>query len=299
MKTAVTPIRDTNAARYRVCRLHRPYPQPTAKAILSALTCIYLSGCAMAPAIPPTPTPTPNILTVAVAWKQTAAEYEALYHQGFNIARLRVEHELAQQQPNGLPLAVIVDMDDTILDTRDYWAGLLASGQDFFDDAQWDIWISENKVRPTPGSLEFLTFCAEQQVQVFYVTSRNQGASTYDYALNHLQLNGFPFADTQHLTVLTDSSNKQLRQDDIRAMFDVVVLIGDNLNDFSREFYVDDQLERKALMQQHRKQFGARFILLPNPTDGHWLEPLFGETEPSASPQNRSKWQTAAEQGSD
>jgi len=29
-----------------------------------------------------------NLLVAAVAWKQTAAEYRALYHQGYNVARL-------------------------------------------------------------------------------------------------------------------------------------------------------------------------------------------------------------------
>jgi 5'-nucleotidase (lipoprotein e(P4) family) len=276
---------------YRRGRPHSRRASQLATVLAIAGACL-VSGCNMS-AI--TSEPEPNILTVAVAWKQTAAEYEALYHQGFNIARLRVENALAQHLSGDQPLAVIVDMDDTILDTRDYWAGLLASGQDFFDDARWDTWIAENKVRPTPGSLEFLTFCAEHQIQVFYVTSRNQGASTYAYALDHLTLNGFPFADKQHLTVLTDSSNKQLRQDEIKARFNVVVLIGDNLNDFSRMFYLDDSSQRQALMQQHRKEFGQRFILLPNPTDGHWLKPIFGESEPAASRQNRDKWKAAAQ----
>jgi predicted secreted acid phosphatase len=31
-----------------------------------------------------------NNLMMAMAWKQTAAEFRALYHQGFNIARMRV-----------------------------------------------------------------------------------------------------------------------------------------------------------------------------------------------------------------
>lgn len=35
-----------------------------------------------------------NLLIAAVAWKQTAAEYRALYHQGFNIARMHVESAL-------------------------------------------------------------------------------------------------------------------------------------------------------------------------------------------------------------
>ena len=74
-----------------------------------------------------------NILDVAVAWKQTAAEYEDLYYQAYNLAQHQVEHALAQQLPGGQTLAVILDLDDTLLDTRDYWAQLLEEDQDWID----------------------------------------------------------------------------------------------------------------------------------------------------------------------
>ncbi len=38
-----------------------------------------------------------NSLLRAVAWKQTAAEYRALYHQAYNIARDRLEARLARK----------------------------------------------------------------------------------------------------------------------------------------------------------------------------------------------------------
>ena len=52
-----------------------------------------------------------NPLLYALAWKQTSAEYRALYHQGFNIARLHVQQALAQRKPGDKPLAVITDGD--------------------------------------------------------------------------------------------------------------------------------------------------------------------------------------------
>ena len=55
-----------------------------------------------------------NILTMAVAWKQTAAEYGALYHQAFNIAKDRVDAALAAQKPGDPPLCVVSDAYDII-----------------------------------------------------------------------------------------------------------------------------------------------------------------------------------------
>ena len=235
-----------------------------------------------------------NGLDVAVAWKQTAAEYEALYYQAYNLARMQLQGALDRRQPGEPTLAVILDMDDTILDTRDYWAQLLKADQDFFDDQRWDAWIPQNRVRAAPGALDFLQFCAANQVEVFYVTSRNQGDPTYQYALDHLTENGFPNADNDHLTVLTDSSNKQIRQAEIANSRNVVLLMGDNLNDFSRAYYVDGVAARKALMRQDRDLFGSRYILLPNPTDGHWVRAIFGDSEPLPSNDNRHQWHDAA-----
>ena len=103
-----------------------------------------------------------NNLMMAMAWKQTAAEFRALYHQGFNIARMRVEIALAQKQDDSLPLAIISDVDETLLLANDYWGYLINQGQDFFDDASWDRWIEENRAVASPGALEFLNFCGSE-----------------------------------------------------------------------------------------------------------------------------------------
>ena len=50
-----------------------------------------------------------NLLIAAVAWKQTAAEYRALYHQGYNVARMQVELALAKRKLATARLAVVSD----------------------------------------------------------------------------------------------------------------------------------------------------------------------------------------------
>lgn len=41
--------------------------------------------------------------------------------------------------------------------------------------------------------------------------------------------------------------------------------------------------------------FGKKFILMPNPTDGHWVRAIFGESEPAPTKKNRETWKKAAE----
>ena len=236
-----------------------------------------------------------NALLYAVAWKQTAAEYRALYYQGFNVARMHVELALAKRKPGDKPLAVVTDMDDTILHPLNYWGHLINENKDYFDDPVWDEWIPANKVTASPGSQEFLKFCADNGVEVFYVTSRDQGEKTYDYAMGHLKHLGFPYADTKHLTVLRDTSNKEKRQDEIMKDFNAVVFLGDNLNDFRRKYYIKNNVdERIKMMETDREKYGRNYIIFPNPTDGHWLAAIYGESEPPPTNANREIMKKAA-----
>lgn len=235
-----------------------------------------------------------NNLMMAMAWKQTAAEYRALYHQGFNIARMRVEIALAQKQDDSLPLAIISDVDETLLLANDYWGYLIGQGQDFFDDASWDRWITQNRAVASPGALEFLNFCVTNSVEIFYVTNRDQGDTTVQLAIENLKAVGFPLVDEAQLRVLRESSNKELVQQEIRESYQVVALLGDNLNDFARRYYSTDVDQRMSVMEQDRARYGLDYILFPNPTDGHWVRAIFGESEPPQSDANRRILKDAA-----
>jgi len=235
-----------------------------------------------------------NSLLWAVAWKQTAAEYSALCHQAYNLARMRLDLALQSRQPGDKPLAVITDMDETILHASSYWGRLVEENIDFFDDAMWDEWIPKNLITAVPGAVDFLKYCETQSVEVFYVTSRNQGERTYEYALTHLKFLEFPYADSEHLIVYRDTSDKTPARDKISAAFEVALLIGDNLNDFRRDYYLKDIDERIALMERDRDDWGTKFILLPNPTDGHWVRAIFGDSEPPPTDENRRRLKAAA-----
>jgi len=235
-----------------------------------------------------------NSLLWAVAWKQTAAEYRALCYQAYNLARMRLDDALRRRKAGDRPLAIITDMDNTMLYVGSYWGYLINENKDFFDDAIWDEWLPNNLVTAVPGSREFFNYCSDQDVDVFYVTSRNQGERTYEYALAQLKYLEVPFADEDHLYVFSESSDKTPAREKIAEDFDVVVLLGDNLNDYKRDYYVKDVDERLALMERDRADWGTEFILLPNPTDGNWVRAIFGESEPAPTDENRRTLKAAA-----
>ena len=235
-----------------------------------------------------------NSLLWAVAWKQSAAEYFALCHQAYNLARLRVDQAITDRAPGAKPLAVITDMDDTIMHARSYWGHLVNQNKEFFDDSIWDEWLPDNEVTAAPGSKAFFEYCAGTGVEVFYVTNRDQGERTYEYAMSQLQHLGFPFADDEHLYVFRDTSDKSPAREEIAASFGIAVMLGDNLNDYQRDYYVKDVDERMQLMERDRDHWGREFIVLPNPTDGHWVRAIFGDSEPAPTDENRRLLKEAA-----
>lgn len=237
-----------------------------------------------------------NSLLWAVAWKQSAAEYFALCHQAYNLAKMRVDHALQNRKAGDKPLAVITDLDNTSIHARSYWGYLINQGMEFFDDATWDEWLPKNLVTAAPGAKDFFDYCKVNDVEVFYVTTRDQGDRTYEYAMLQLEYLAFPFADDEHLYVFQDSSDKSPARDEIKAAFDVVVMLGDNLNDYQRDYYVKDVDERMALMERDRDHWGREFIVLPNPTDGHWVRAIFGDSEPAPTDENRRLLKAAATQ---
>jgi len=272
------------------------------RTVLAALAAGMVAASAMAQT-PPPPAPnttgpsgtgTNNLLIAAVAWKQTAAEYRALYYQGYALARMQLEKALAQRKPGDKPLAVVTDLDDTVLLPLAYWGMLINQNKDFFDDPVWDAWIPKNQMVTAPGALEFFKFAAANGVEVFYVSSRDQGEKTFEYALNHVKLAGLPYADEAHVTILRETSNKEKRQQEIAQKFDIALFLGDNLNDFGRKYYTKSVDERLKLMEEERDQYGVRFIVFPNPTDGHWMRAIFGDSEPPPSDANRETFKKAA-----
>jgi 5'-nucleotidase (lipoprotein e(P4) family) len=242
----------------------------------------------------PSGTGTNNLLIAAVAWKQTAAEYRALYFQGYNVARMHLERAIKERKPGDKPLAVVSDLDDTVLLPLPYWGHLINANKDFFEDPVWDAWIPKNGMVVAPGAQEFFKFAADNGVEVFYVSSRDQGDRTQEFSVNHVRVAGLPFADNEHVTILRETSNKEKRQDEIAQKFNIVVFLGDNLNDFRRKYYTKNVDERLKLMEEDRAQYGHRYVLFPNPTDGHWMRAIFGDSEPPASDANREIFKKAA-----
>ncbi|HEX6334699.1 MAG TPA: 5'-nucleotidase, lipoprotein e(P4) family [Flavisolibacter sp.] len=206
----------------------------------------------------------------ATVFQQQAAEYKALCLQAYNIAALRTNEILAQ--PSTKPRAIITDIDETVLDNSPYAVRQGLRGKDY-EPATWYEWTALAIADTVPGAPAFLKYAASRGVEIFYITNRDERER--EGTLKNIQKFGLPNADNRHLVLRQGISSKEDRRKAIMADYDVILLIGDNLADFSALFEKLPAPAREANTDLSAAQFGKKFILLPNPVYGYWEDALY------------------------
>lgn len=230
----------------------------------------------------PVETPVSELLN-ATLWVQTSAEYTGAAEQAYLLARLMLDRALAEpdwtaaleQSAAGgyesLPPAVILDVDETVLDNSPYQARQILDRFEF-ETPSWHVWVREEKATPVPGALEFTRYAAERGVTVFYVTNRR--AEVEEATRRNLERFGFPFVDGVDTLLTRDEredwgSDKGSRRRVVGADYRILLLVGDNFGDFASG--IDTTVERRAeLAEQYADMWGSRWIVLPNPQYGSW-----------------------------
>ncbi len=203
---------------------------------------------------------------LAVLWQQNAAEYRSLCHQAFNIARLRLD-ELVAQSKSDKPLAIITDIDETILDNSPYATEMIVDDKNYDKDS-WIAWGEREVASLVPGADDFINHASRIGVEVFYVSNRYE--SQLDATINNLKKFGLANADESHVLLKTTTSGKQQRRNKISQTHEVLLLLGDNLSDFDDVYDKQNTQQRNQHVSNMKALFGQKFIVFPNPTYGDW-----------------------------
>lgn len=202
-------------------------------------------------------------------YMQKAAEYRALCYQAYNAGRARIDNFVST---TNLPKAIITDIDETILDNSPYAVKQGFAGKEY-DLKSWQEWTARAEADTMPGAAAFLHYAAAKGVQIFYVTNREEVERAGTLA--NLRKFALPNADEAHLFTRKDVSSKERRRIDLMQSYEIVLLMGDNLADFSNFFDKKSFDERKANTDALWAEFGKKFIVLPNPNYGDWEGALF------------------------
>ena len=92
-------------------------------------------------------------IVIAGNWQQNAPEYDALLYQVFNIARQNLPAAL-QKAPEGKKLAIVTDIDDTLIDGTIYFTSL--QGTDQARNTERSIkWWKSQPTYALPGTVRF------------------------------------------------------------------------------------------------------------------------------------------------
>jgi 5'-nucleotidase (lipoprotein e(P4) family) len=93
--------------------------------------------------------------------------------------------------------------------------------------------------------------------------------------LKNLQQFNCPDAVTDHLLMKKETSGKESRRQIVAQSYEIVLLLGDNLSDFTAVFDRKISNERNQAAKDNASLFGDRFIVLPNAIYGDWEPALY------------------------
>jgi len=216
----------------------------------------------------------------ALLWLRTSGEYEALCLQTFNtaLAHVRDTVRTPSADKRAKPPAVVMDLDETVLDTSGYSVYLLSKGLKHHE-AHWLDWNRENldQIGLVPGAKQFIKDVEGEGVYVVFISNRpDAGRDGTIQVLRKFDLATQAALDDPNgikLLLRTNTSSKQSRRDRVNDKYTVIALVGDNLNDFSDDFRspaVNSIGERRAMVRKHATDWGSRWYVLPNPIYGNW-----------------------------
>ncbi|MFC6187654.1 5'-nucleotidase, lipoprotein e(P4) family [Pseudoxanthomonas mexicana] len=237
----------------------------------------------------------------AVAWVQTSVEYRAITTQTFRAAADHLDAALKEKHwdalvPDergnaaiGLKPAVVMDVDETVLDNSPYQARLIRDGKEY-DEISWDQWVAEKKAKPLPGVVDFAKAAAEKGVTILYIS--NRAVHLKEATLANLREAGLPVADDSVFlglgTVLEgceqNGSEKNCRRRLAGQKYRVLMQFGDQIGDFV-QVEANTREGRQTLFDEYDDWFGERWWMLPNPTYGSWEPALFNNAwdQPAAA----------------
>lgn len=208
----------------------------------------------------------------ATVWFQQSAEMEASFLQAYDKGKMLLKIKMDTLSDSKLKPAVILDLDETVLDNSPYEARLFLDGENY-SSVSWEKWCKEAQADALPGATDFLNFADSLGIKIFYISNRK--IDVFEPTLKNLQTLKLPQAEKDHLLLKTTKSDKTERREMVKADHRILLYVGDNLTDYSQIFAERDSILGKNLVKKHLKELLHNFIMLPNPMYGEWESAIY------------------------
>ena len=271
--------------------------------VFACIAVLSLAGCAAQmpknaqPAATSTAQVAPNDSLYATLWQQGALEHDLVYAEIYSDARAKLLRALRDPHWDALPKteraavrhgslrglkpAIVLDIDETVLDNSPYQARQIMRGADTFNATAWNLWCKEASAGPLPGALEFTRYAAAHGVRVIFISNRAHDLT--DVTVENLKRDGFPVSGAESVLNLgtptpgceAQGSDKGCRRQQVARKYRVLMEFGDQLGDFL-DIADNTPQGRERAIEPYRNWFGERWFALPNPVYGSWLNALDG-----------------------
>jgi 5'-nucleotidase (lipoprotein e(P4) family) len=229
--------------------------------------------------------PVAHELLDGTVWTQTALEHDVIVYQTYMAAKGKLDKALAD--PNWTaaleqsgefsqkPPAIILDVDETVLDNSAFEARCIVHGYDFNPDT-WNEWVMEAQAPALPGAKEFLAYATSKGVAVFLVTNRDQ--SHQQATIDNLLKEVYPDASVNNVLCKNGqddwTSQKTNRRAFVANDYRILMLFGDDFNDLAL-LDAGTSEQRKAAGFEYKEYFAEKWVQLPNPLYGSWERAVY------------------------
>jgi acid phosphatase len=248
-------------------------------------------------------TPPAHDFLLANLWMQRAVEYRANALAIYALARIRLDEALldrswtaAPGEQKGdfqnLPPAVVLDVDETLLDNSKYQVWLMRADQSF-STRTWNQFCAAQVSAAVPGAVDFTRYAESKGVKIFYVT--NRGAETEKDTRENMAKLGFPLGGNVDTFLMQGekpewTGAKSTRRAVIARDYRILLNIGDNLGDFD-DRYRSSEADRVKAFEAGMPYWGRQWLMLANPTYGSFDTAPYGhDFKKSRDEQRKAKW---------
>jgi 5'-nucleotidase (lipoprotein e(P4) family) len=207
---------------------------------------------------------------LGIKYTRDSEEYAALARQTYRVATDAVQRAVQNDAQSGAGAwAVILDLDETVLDNSTYELERSAYGQPFGEDS-WNAWVNRRAAAAVPGVIDFIAAVRKAGGHVAWISDRN--VSVADATRDNLKSLAL-WNDDDRLCLQSADRAKPVRRAEVAAgngacawpgaPVRVVAFLGDQITDFPAKGESFPDAGSDAL-------FGRTNFLLPNAMYGKW-----------------------------
>ena len=200
-----------------------------------------------------------------VRWVKESKEYRALCHQVYANAIDKLKNNLISNKYSlnivNNDYAVVMDLDETVLDNSDYQVELYNKKEKYNPDS-WDKWVLKKEAELIPGSYDYISFLRSNDIQIIFISNRMH--KRLEETKNNMKKLGIYSEGDIYLLRIDRADKKTIRRAEIfdssgrmkgYNQFKIIQYLGDAIGDFEV-----DTLDR----------FGLDQFVFPNPMYGKW-----------------------------